>query len=113
MLFRAVVPQLAVADVARAQRWYQQVLDLRAGFLHERFAALSGPAGELYLCQGERAAQPSTCCARVDDADAAHAIARERGARIIEPLGARPWGTREFTLVDPDGNRFRIGHPTR
>lgn len=31
---------------------------------------------------------------------------RSRGARIVEPLEKRPWGLRQFTVEDIDGNRF-------
>jgi len=27
-------------------------------------------------------------------------------ARIVEPLEKKPWGLRQFTLEDIDGNRF-------
>jgi uncharacterized glyoxalase superfamily protein PhnB len=36
-------------------------------------------------------------------------IAEEFGVAIDEPL-ARPWGMRDFTLSDPSGVLWRIGH---
>jgi uncharacterized glyoxalase superfamily protein PhnB len=32
------------------------------------------------------------------------------GARIVEPLEKKPWGLRQFTVEDLDGNRFYIHH---
>jgi catechol 2,3-dioxygenase-like lactoylglutathione lyase family enzyme len=32
-----------------------------------------------------------------------------RGIPRMEPLEERPWGLREFAVVDPDGNLLRIG----
>ena len=29
--------------------------------------------------------------------------ARQQGAKIVDELGAKPWGQREFTVEDPDG----------
>ena len=49
-------------------------------------------------------------CVRVEDADRLFALYVERGADIVEPIADRPWGMREFTLRDPNGHRFRIGH---
>jgi len=47
----------------------------------------------------------------VDDVDRAYALAsleagRHRGQ--VEPLRERPWGTRDFRLIDPDGYYLRV-----
>jgi len=47
----------------------------------------------------------------VNDVDAAYALAApqaERHGGLIEPLGDRPWGVRDFRLVDPDGYYVRV-----
>ena len=31
---------------------------------------------------------------------------RGSGARVVHELGERPWGTRDFTVEDPDGFRL-------
>jgi uncharacterized glyoxalase superfamily protein PhnB len=40
------------------------------------------------------------------DIDATYEELRSRGARIVEPLEKKPWGLRQFTVEDIDGNRF-------
>jgi uncharacterized glyoxalase superfamily protein PhnB len=40
------------------------------------------------------------------DIDATYEELRARGARIVEPLEKKPWGLRQFTVEDIDGNRF-------
>jgi lactoylglutathione lyase len=67
---------------------------------HFRSAGFSGPRGtgvEIVI--------------EVDDVDAAFARAREaavtHGGRV-EPLAVRPWGQRDFRLVDPDGYYIRV-----
>lgn len=37
------------------------------------------------------------------DIEAEYQKAKDCGAAIVDPLAARPWGQREFTLADPDG----------
>jgi hypothetical protein len=32
------------------------------------------------------------------------------GARVIEPPEKKPWGLRQFTVEDLDGNRFYFHH---
>jgi uncharacterized glyoxalase superfamily protein PhnB len=37
------------------------------------------------------------------DIEAAYQQAQDGGATVVDPLAARPWGQREFTVADPDG----------
>ena len=39
----------------------------------------------------------------VDDVDAFYARVVQAGAEIVDPLGERPWGHRNFELLDPSG----------
>jgi uncharacterized protein (TIGR02246 family) len=56
------------------------------------------------------------CYWRVTDADAMHdEYARlglpSSGAPSLGDIENRPWGMREFVLIDPNSNLIRIGHP--
>ena len=47
----------------------------------------------------------------VEDVDRAYAVASaeaERHRGRIEPLGDRPWGARDFRLIDPDGYYVQV-----
>lgn len=44
----------------------------------------------------------------VDDLDAYHARVLASEYEISEPLRERPWGLRDFRVVDPDGYYLRI-----
>ena len=44
----------------------------------------------------------------VDDLDAYHARILASEYEIFEPLRERPWGLRDFRVVDPDGYYLRI-----
>jgi catechol 2,3-dioxygenase-like lactoylglutathione lyase family enzyme len=113
MIWRAITPQLPVRDVAKAQAWYRDVLGLKTGFERGDFGSVTDGVLELYLSSSDGTPQPAWICVRVDDADGLCAIYRERGAEIVEPPANRPWGVREFSLRDPNGHTFRIGHSTR
>ena len=41
-----------------------------------------------------------------EDIDATYEELRSLGAGIVEPLEEKPWGLRQFTVEDVDGNRF-------
>lgn len=58
--------------------------------------------------------QPNGPCGKaiylaVDDADQAFARARAAGARIVEGLTDRDYGSREFICQDPEGNLWCLG----
>jgi len=112
-VWKFVTPQLPVRDPEASQRWYRDVLGLKPGFVRPGFAAVRDEAVELFFSRADGPAQPTLCAVRVDDADGLYAIYRERGVEIAEPIADRVWGVREFTLRDPDGHRFRLGHSTR
>jgi hypothetical protein len=40
------------------------------------------------------------------------AVGGERLGRITELIEAKPWGVREFTILDPDNNELRSGQET-
>lgn len=56
-------------------------------------------------CTERHIAENTSCRIRVTDIDALH---RELAPRQVihpnAPLQAKPWGTREFGVLDPDGN---------
>ncbi|HEY1255062.1 MAG TPA: VOC family protein [Terracidiphilus sp.] len=45
----------------------------------------------------------------VPDADAAHARALAAGAQVVRPLQDTPYGSREFTIKDPEGHTWTAG----
>jgi uncharacterized glyoxalase superfamily protein PhnB len=44
-----------------------------------------------------------TVAIEVDDADTMYERVRSAGVEIVEPLGDRPWGHRNFEIRDPNG----------
>ena len=45
-----------------------------------------------------------------EDIDATYDELKSLGANIVEPLEKKPWGLRQFTVEDIDGNRFYFHH---
>jgi uncharacterized glyoxalase superfamily protein PhnB len=45
----------------------------------------------------------------VPDADAVHARAVAAGATIVRPLQDTPYGSREFSVKDPEGHTWGVG----
>jgi predicted enzyme related to lactoylglutathione lyase len=108
-----LVVELPVSDLAASLAFYQP-----AGFTAERttdtFAALRW--GETYLFLTVRSdvapgPHPANIRVVVDDLDERFAAARARGCAVrYEPMD-RPYGLRDFTIVDPDGYELRFATP--
>jgi len=41
-----------------------------------------------------------------ENIDATYSELQSSGSKIVEPLEKKPWGLRQFTVEDLDGNRF-------
>ena len=57
------------------------------------------------------AIQPGTtgCYVVCDDPDALHDRAVAAGAEVVQPLHETDYGSREFAVRDPEGNRWSFG----
>jgi predicted enzyme related to lactoylglutathione lyase len=108
-----MVVELPVSDLAASLSFYEP-----AGFRVERatanFAALRW--GETYLFltvrQGAAAgAHPANIRVVVEDLDVRYAGARARGCLVRHEPMDRPYGLRDFTIVDPDGYELRFATP--
>jgi uncharacterized glyoxalase superfamily protein PhnB len=49
---------------------------------------------------------------RIKGIDALYASLAQAGADITVPIGDRPYGLRDFRVVDPNGNEVDIGEAT-
>jgi len=113
-MWLTITPELPVADVAAAQRYYRDALGCRIGWIapDASYGAVYVDTLEIFLRRAEAPRPRVTICVRVDDADAAWAACREAGAHIVSELATQPWAMREFVVEDADGHRVRIGQST-
>jgi catechol 2,3-dioxygenase-like lactoylglutathione lyase family enzyme len=106
-----ITPQLPVHDVRETQAYYRDVLGCKIAWVwQEEYGAVYNGSTEIYFTRVEGAISPSCSFVRVENADLALDFLRKRGAKIVEEVESHPWGMREFTIEDPNGHRFRIGH---
>ena len=113
-MWLTITPELPVADVAAAQRFYRDILGCSIGWVSEdgSYGAVYVDANEIFLARTEAPRARVVYCVRVDDADATYASCIEAGANIVAELETRPWAMREFSVEDIDGHRVRIGQST-
>ena len=106
--FAAPTPELPVEDVLRAQQHYHDALGFEIGWSDPDgdIAAVSRDSIAIFFRRRQRPFEPAVHWIFAADIDATYEELRSRGARIVEPLEQKPWGLRQFTVEDIDGNRF-------
>ncbi len=106
------VPELPVADVERAQHYYRDVFGFDIAWLtpeKEMGAVVNGKA-TIFFRKREAAFEPAIQWVFAEDIDATYQDLQTIGANIIDPLEMKPWGIRQFTVQDLDGNLFYFHH---
>jgi uncharacterized glyoxalase superfamily protein PhnB len=106
--FAHPTPELPVEDVERAQQHYRDALGFEIGWLYPGggIGAVSRDNVAIFFRRRGRPFEPAVHWIFAADIDATYEELRSRGARIVEPLETKPWGLRQFTVEDIDGNRF-------
>lgn len=127
----SAVPVLPVRAIDAAAAFYAGALGFRIVHADAGYAVLAQDGVELHLWAAkderwrDRAGDPpvvsgaesfiagtASCRVRTDDIEALHATCRARG--IVHPNGPladKPYGLREFAVLDPDGNLVTFFRP--
>ncbi len=107
-----ITPNLHVPDLPTCRGFYTDFLGLsmeefNLGWVARYTCPDSG--AHVQLVTGDAVApEDSVISVHVDDVDAAHADAMQRGFEIVYPLTTEPWGVRRFFVRDPAGNVINI-----
>jgi len=106
------VPELPVADVERAQRHYRDALGFEVAWIDpgKEIGAVSRANVAVFFRKRQPPFEPAVHWVFADDIDATYAELKASGANIVDPLEKKPWGLRQFTVEDLDGNRFYFHH---
>jgi catechol 2,3-dioxygenase-like lactoylglutathione lyase family enzyme len=106
MKVRRIVPDLH-GEPAASRDFYENVIGLELGMDFEwivTFGSTSNETAQLTVMSRDATAPVSPdVTIEVEDVDAIHAIAVERGYEIVHPVTDEPWGVRRFFVRDPNG----------
>jgi uncharacterized glyoxalase superfamily protein PhnB len=105
--FLSAVLVLPAVDIAATIAFYEQKLGFTTEFQYDDYAGLRRGGAPLHLwqCSDRQLAENTSCRVNVSGIDAIYEEYQTQG--IIHPNGAlstKPWGLREFTVLDPNGN---------
>jgi uncharacterized glyoxalase superfamily protein PhnB len=111
-IFGRPTPELPVADVERAQQHYRDALGFEIGWLYpdKGIGAVSRGEAVIFFRKRTPPFEPAIHWVFAEDIDASYLELKSIGANIVEPLEKKPWGLRQFTVKDLDGNLFYFHH---
>lgn len=112
MKLHQTVPELPVRDVEQAQRYFRDRLGFTIEWLYPGgdLGAVSHGDCVLFFRRAASGGGPGVFWIFVDDPDAACRELEQRGAEIVDPVADKPWGMRQFTVKDLNGNLFHFHH---
>jgi uncharacterized glyoxalase superfamily protein PhnB len=118
---QALMPALTVNDIQASLAWYRDVLGFSVAEEYQRDGKVMGvrlKAGaiEVLLAQDDFAKGRDRkkgigfrlFCITEQDVDKLAAAILERGGKLAQEPTDQPWGTRDFSVVDPDGFNISI-----
>jgi len=106
------VPELPVADVERAQQHYRDALGFEIGWLYpgKEIGCVTRDRATIFFRKREQPFEPAIQWVFTEEIDALYQELQSSGANIVDPLQTKPWGIRQFTVQDLDGNIFYFHH---
>lgn len=118
-----VVPHFPTSSVSRTVKFYTEDLHFKLGGINPEDAAepdmcsvyigVGAMKGNIYLFQTKASAtlHPSTAMIALgtEAVDQYHDLLQAEGrVKIVDPIKDQPWGYRQFTIQDPDGNKIQF-----
>ena len=104
---RQALPALPFDNVPAAVTYYREVLGFHINYQQADLGVMDRDAITILLIA--RTADYKgigSFSVYVSDADALYDEFSGKGAKILGPPVSRPWGLRDFTVIDPEGNRI-------
>ena len=107
-----MLPELPLTDVSAGVEYYQRVLGFGINYAQHDLGVMYRDDVTILLIQRtDQHTGIGSCEAYVRDADALHAELVARGANVQGAPVSRPWGLRDFRVLDLEGNRITFAQP--
>lgn len=114
--FPSAAPELRVANLARAARYYEQCLGFSWDWGAQGLGQVSRGGCRIFLTDDDfrddkGVGTPVVVWINLDSrqqVDELHAAWAGSGARILSAPESKPWNLHEFTAADLDGHLFRV-----
>ena len=109
----SAVPVLPALDLEQTLDYYEGKLGFTILSEYPGYALLERDGAELHFfeCEDKYLADNSGCYLRVENIEALHEELANADITTLHPLEVKPWGMKEFSLIDVNGNLLRFGQP--
>jgi predicted enzyme related to lactoylglutathione lyase len=111
-MLKKIMPELPLTDVPAGIAHYRDVLGFKVNYQQHDIGVMDRDAVRLLLiAKTDRHRGIGSCYVYVENADAIHSELVAKGAGVQGEPMSRPWGLREFRVLDPEGNQITFGEP--
>jgi len=114
---QTVIPQLRITNAVRSLAFYVDGLGFQVDWKHQfeegypLFFQITRDGQTIFLTEHRGDCEVGAAVYfSVTDARALYAEFQQRGIAATNPPEDTPWGTCEFLLTDPDGNKLRFAN---
>ena len=110
MAINRAVPNIRSDRPAETRNFFIELLGFDVGMdlgWVVTLASPTNPSAQVTIISNEDPAAPGISV-EVDDVDAIHAGAVERGLEIVHPLRDEDWGVRRFMIREPSGTIVNV-----
>jgi catechol 2,3-dioxygenase-like lactoylglutathione lyase family enzyme len=111
----SVSPILPAADISRTVSFYREKLAFSVTYQDQSYAIVQRDAVAIHFWKAENVVPEMTdsgCYVYVRGIEELYESLS--GQEVIHPNGKlekKPWGLKEFSVLDPNGNLIRLGEP--
>ena len=102
----AVIPELGYADVDRAIAWLCETFGCTVRWRAGNHRAQLNISGGTFVVHDASPEARASIMVRIEDANAHHERARQRGAKILQQPPDFPYGERQYVAEDLGGHRW-------
>lgn len=107
-----LAPELPAADMRTSIRYYVERLGFNLALEMEGYAIVERDGVAIHLFDDvNQEHTPVGVHIFTRDLDELFAEFDARGAKVAQPIEAKPWGNREFRLLDAFGNELKFTEP--
>jgi len=109
-----VAPEIPVNDLERGIEYYEAKLGFRVEMRMPQgdYAIVERDDVSLHLFEDNSKSQsPVSLHIFAKGLEDLYAELEKRGARMSQAIAQKPWGTRDFRVMDPSGNEIKFTEP--
>ena len=109
-----LAPELPARDLRASLNFYEEQLgfEIRAVLSDQGYAIVERDGMAIHLFTSDRDS-PSGVHLFTEELEPLCDELSGRGAPIAQPIQRKPWGNRDFRVIDPAGNALKFTEPLR